>query len=142
MSLSHVNFKEEQKTVQITLRVFIDDLQDEINLSRNTNLIEIDSDKEPENIDILFENYLNEKYKVNINSEKQEYQYIGKKYDFDMVIFYLEIENIQSIETIKIENNILFSLYSEQENIIKTNINNIKKSHILTNNNNNTLINY
>lgn len=142
MSLSHVNFKEEQKTVQITLRVFIDDLQDEINLSRNTNLIEIDSDKEPENIDILFENYLNEKYKVNINSEKQEYQYIGKKYDFDMVIFYLEIENIQSIETIKIENNILFSLYSEQENIVKTNINNIKKSHILTNNNNNTLINY
>lgn len=142
MSITHVNYIEKQKAVQITLRVFIDDLQTELNLESTTDQIELATDREPKNIDITYHTYLKEKFKININSTEKEFEYLGKKYDHDMVVFYIEIPDIEHIKSIQIQNTILCDLYSEQENILRTDINNIKKSHILTKNSPPAFINY
>lgn len=142
MSITHVNYVEDNKSVQITIRVFIDDLQTELNLYSTNKNIELATDREPKNIDSLYQNYLNEKFKIQINSSDKYYAYIGKKYDHDMVVFYLEAENILEIKTINIENKILLNSFSEQENIVKTNINQKKTSKILNRNNTSTFLNY
>ena len=40
---------------------------------------------------------------------------------------YLEIENIKSISTFQITNKVLFDMFEDQKNVIRTNINNKKK---------------
>ncbi len=142
MSICHVDYDKNKKTIQITLRVFIDDLQTEFNSTIKSEPIELATDREPKNIDSIYNYYLKEALNIEINNNEKKIEYIGKKYDHDMAIFYLEILDVQEIKSIKIQNNILCSLFSEQENIIKTDINDIKKSHIITKNDNNALINY
>lgn len=142
MSITHINYDKTQKAIQITLRVFIDDLQTEMNSVLKTKKIELATSREPDNIDTLYHIYLKEKFKIELNSREKEVEYLGKKYKDDLVIFYLEIPNISEIKTIQIENHILYNTFSEQKNIVKTNINKKQKSHILTKNNTSAFINY
>lgn len=141
MSVSHIVFNENQKAIQITTRLFIDDLQLELNSLKNTN-IEIATDREPQNIDSIYINYLKDNFLINVNSIDKQFQYIGKEYGDVMVVFYLEIKNITSINTILVKNNLLCKSFSDQENILKLDINNKNKSIILTKNNSQALVNY
>jgi hypothetical protein len=79
---------------------------------------------------------------VNINGSIKNYKYLGKKYENDVVYLFAEIENISAIKSIEIKNRILMDAFSEQQNIIKLNINNNKKSFILTAKNDNDLLKF
>ena len=132
MSVAHVNFDKDQKAIQITVRLFIDDLQTALNSVSTTKQIELATDREPATIDSIYNSYLKKKFKIDVNALTKEFDYLGKQYKDDMTVFYLEIPNVSEINTLRIQNNILCDSFSEQENIVKTNINNKQKSHILT----------
>ena len=57
--------------------------------------------------------------------------FIGKKYDDDIMYCYLEIENIASIKSFEIKNKVLFDLFDDQKNIVRTNINDKNKTFVL-----------
>ena len=57
----------------------------------------------------------------------------GKEYEDDIVYFYLEIDSVQSISTIKIENKVLLKEFDDQQNVIKLNINDKKNTFYLKN---------
>jgi len=141
MSMAHVKYVPAQESIQITLRIFIDDLQLEINKTNQTN-IELATDREPKKIDSIYESYLTQNFQVEINEKTLNHIYIGQEYKDDMAVFYLEILNVKNIEKLKIENNILYHSFPEQENIVKLNINDKNKSFILTKNQSTALINY
>jgi hypothetical protein len=131
ISITQVNYVEKQHTIQITTRIFIDDLQKEINNISNTN-IELASDREPKDISKIYNQYLNKHLQFIVNKKKTVYNYIGREYEKDLVIFYLEIENIDEINELEINNRVLYNSFNKQENIVKTNIYNKNKSFILT----------
>jgi hydrogenase maturation factor HypE len=70
---------------------------------------------------------------VEINGETVKYNFIGKKYDSDMVICYLEVENIplNTLKQVGIQNEILTDIYDDQQNVVHFKINGKKKSHVL-----------
>lgn len=45
-------------------------------------------------------------------------KYIGKEYDVDMVVSYIEVKDIKELKTIEIENKVLTEIFSDQQNII------------------------
>ena len=59
------------------------------------------------------------------------YSFLGKEYDNNEVFFYIEIENIDQINSIEVENSMLFETFEEQQNYIKLNLENIQKTFIL-----------
>ena len=123
------------------MRLFIDDLQVELN-NQNKSSIELATDREPEQIDSIYANYVSKHFFIEIDKQPKNLTFLGKEYDDDMVVFYIEIPKIKKIEAIKIENSILYSSFSEQENIVKLDINQQQKSHILTKKKPKTFINY
>ena len=141
LSITQVNYIEKQNSIQITSRIFVDDLQKEINTISNTN-IELSSDREPKNVAEIYKKYLNNHLQFQINKNKISYNYIGSEYEKDLVIFYLEIENIENIKELEINNLLLNNSFKTQENIVKTNIYNSDKSFILTTRNTKALVNF
>lgn len=141
MSIAHLKYNVKQEALQITLRIFIDDLQFDLN-KKNQNNIELATKREPPNIDSIYENYLKINFNIEVNNKIQNTTFIGKEYTDDMVVCYLEILNIKSIKQLKIENKILYQSFPEQENIVKLNIHNKNKSYILTRNQPVALMNY
>ena len=131
ISSTKIEYKKESKTIQITMRFFIDDLQESINSTYSKN-IELALPNEPEEIDSLIINYVSKKLEVTINSNKKAYSFLGKEYNNDEIYIYLEIENVEFIKAIEIKNSMLMEIFPEQQNIIKLYINNTKKTFLLT----------
>ncbi|HBK70465.1 MAG TPA: hypothetical protein DDZ39_02210, partial [Flavobacteriaceae bacterium] len=131
ISLIKVEYKKESKSVQITMRIFINDLQETINKTY-TKDFELDEPDEDSNINKFIINYIQDNFIVKINSQNKSYQYLGKEYEKDVVFLYLEVKDIEAIQSIGIKNSMLMNIFPGQKNIIKLNINNNKKTFLLT----------
>ena len=139
ISLCEIEYVEEKKAVQIILGVFIDDLEVTLNKDYDANLY-LATEREIEDIDEIYEAYLNKNFHVTLNEKSAPYIYIGKKYDDDIVRFYLEISNVETLGSIEIKNTSLLRDFEDQQNIIKINIDKLHKTFYLDNKNANCLL--
>lgn len=141
VSVTQIEYVDSKQSVQIITRVFLDDFEDVLQLRYDENLL-LGPQSETNDANFYIERYLKTKMIIKINGEEQTVNYIGKEYDNDVVICYLEIEEIKNIKTFEIENTVLFDLYTEQQNIIRTKINLKNKSFILIKENDKGLLNF
>jgi hypothetical protein len=141
LSLTQIKFKEETKSIQIIINVFMDDIETALNKENNINL-QLTTKKELKNNDIYFEQYLKSKLQFKINTIAKGFKYIGKEYDGDLVYFYLEIEDISKVSSIEISNKILLNHFPKQQNLVKSKVGEKNKSVLLSKDQNNEILTY
>ncbi|GAB5475988.1 MAG: hypothetical protein Mars2KO_40870 [Maribacter sp.] len=132
VSVTNVGYSEKEDALQITSRVFIDDM-DAVMKERYDIYTELDTERESPLAEEYLEKYLRTKFVVEVNGEPRTYDYIGKKYDNDVVIFYLEIPQLKypEVSSIQIQNEMLTDLFDDQQNIVHFKIDGKKKSFVL-----------
>lgn len=130
ISLTKIYYDEEEQALQITMRFFIDDVENTLESRYDTEL-ELDTPAEAKNSDFYIQKYLAQKFKITVNDQLVKLNYIGKEYNNDVVYFYLEALHIDSIKSIEVESKMLYEEFPDQENFIKLNVKNIKKTYIL-----------
>ena len=131
LSLTQINYKSETKSVQIITSVFMDDIETALNKDYNIDL-QLSTKKELKDNNVYFKEYLQKKLHFKIDNIEQEFQYIGKEFEGDLVYFYLEIENIEQVNTIEVSNKVLTTHFPEQQNLIKCKVGKKNKSILLT----------
>nr|WP_255449787.1 DUF6702 family protein [Seonamhaeicola sediminis] len=131
---------QDKQSVQIITRVFLDDFENVLR-ERYDESITLDKTNGA-NVNLYIERYLNNKIKIKINGTAASFAFIGKEYDLDIMKCYLEIEGVESIESFEITNTVLFDMFEDQQNIIKTKINSKQKSFILVAQNDNAVLNF
>ncbi len=141
VALTEIEYKEDSKSVQMIMNVFMDDIELAINKDYNTNL-QIASKNQLSSIDDYFYKYLQQHFKVIINNQETSYKFIGKEYDGDIVFFYLEIENVETPTSIEIQNDVLVDHFPDQQNLIKATVNKKRKSLFLSNTNDKGLLKF
>lgn len=142
ISVTNVDYAEKDQSVQIITRIFIDDMNAVIK-ERYGVPAKLGSDLESAIDRDYFEKYLRTKFVVYINGETVKYDFIGKKYDTDMIICYLEIPNVplRQLKQIGIQNEILTDMFDDQQNVVHFKINGTKKSHVLIKSNTKGMLN-
>ncbi|MEW7291011.1 DUF6702 family protein [Aquimarina sp. 2304DJ70-9] len=130
VSVTQVDYNKEEQSLQIISRIFIDDIE-EILKERYDSSIILDPTKEASEVDEFIKKYLTQKLEFIVNNEEVSFTFIGKEYEDDLMICYLEIENITSLETIQISNQVLMDLFEEQQNIVHVKKEKQRKSLIL-----------
>lgn len=132
VSVTNIGYSEKDDALQITSRVFIDDLG-QVLKERYDIDAKLSTDEESKLADAYLEKYLRAKFMVEINGENKSYEIIGRKYDNDVCIFYLELAAIElpSVKSIQIQNKMLTDLFDEQQNVVHFKINGKKKSFVL-----------
>jgi hypothetical protein len=141
ISVTQVNYIKEKESVQITTRVFIDDFEKVLQERYDENIV-LTGKEETEGVDLYIERYLKDKLEVIINGDKMNLIFIGKEYDIDVMQCYIEIEGVKAINSIEVSNQVLFDVFEEQQNMIKTKINNKEKSFLLNQNHKTALLNF
>ncbi|MCP4051974.1 MAG: peptidase E [Mesoflavibacter sp.] len=141
VSITQIEFVKEQQSVQIISRIFIDDFESVLRKGYDKN-ITLDRGDDETQIDDYIKKYLLTKIEISINNQEVIPNFIGKKYDDGIMHCYLEIENIKSISTFQIKNKVLFDMFEDQKNVIRTNINNKNKTVVLTAQNDKGLLNF
>ncbi|WP_299442116.1 DUF6702 family protein [uncultured Aquimarina sp.] len=130
VSVTQIEYNQEQKSLQIISRIFIDDIE-EVLRKRYDETIELVSETEETKVDQYLAKYLNQKLTITVNGEEMIFNFIGKEYDNDLVLCYLEVENVPPLKTITISNQALMDFFDEQQNIIHVKKGKKRKSLIL-----------
>ncbi|WP_242155363.1 DUF6702 family protein [Aestuariivivens sediminis] len=131
VSVTQINYVEEKQSIQIISRIFIDDMENLLR-ERYDESIVLAIEDEHKDTNIYLEKYLREKFLITINGKSMPIVFIGKEYDGDIMRCYIEVEGITQIKTFEISNRVLFDIYEEQQNVVKTKIYSRQKSMILT----------
>lgn len=130
VSVSEIEYVKDKKSVQIISRYFIDDFEKALRMRYDEKLT-LAINNESESVDFYIEKYFNQKFKIQINGKSQDYIFLGKEYEDDMILCYLELENINHINSIEVKSSMLQDVFPEQQNIIKLKVNGRNKSFLL-----------
>ena len=132
MSVTSVNYSEKDSALQIKSRIFIDDFE-KVLQERYDFEARLATKDESEEADVHIEKYLRTKLAVEVNGKKASYNFIGKKYDTDVIICYIEVPDVDLATTtsIQLESEILTDLFDEQQNIVHFTLGRKKKSFVL-----------
>ncbi|TPN81656.1 DUF6702 family protein [Aquimarina algicola] len=141
VSVTQIDYNEEQNALQMITRVFIDDIE-ELLKERYDTSISIDTKESDVKIDQYLNTYFNQKLSCIVNGQKVTFTFIGKEYEEDLMLCYLEIENINKLQSIEVSNEILMDVFEEQQNIIHVKKGKQRKSLILEKGNHSGLLKF
>jgi hypothetical protein len=118
LSVSEINYSEKDKALQITSRIFLDDLelsiQKQLN-KPNLDLLEPGKDLTTEK---LISEYVLQHFSVKLDGKIQKLNFLGFEREDPAIICYIEIENIKKFKTIEIKNDVIMETHNDQSNLV------------------------
>ena len=117
LSVTEIEYKQDQKSLQIISRVFIDDLEDVLS-KRYQKDISLSYKEDLEMNKDLIEKYVNKKLSISVNGENRKLKLLGSKFDADQIVMFIEGVDIEDFNNITVENLILTDLFDSQKNIV------------------------
>lgn len=116
MGIYQINYAPEKKMLEITTRIFVDDLNKALE-KKYKKIIHLGTTKEtPEDV-VLMQKYLSEKFRLKINGEFTPMNYLSKEIESDVIICYLNIRDVKKLKSLETYNAVLIDLDVEQQNI-------------------------
>ena len=131
VAIYQINYAPQKKMIQITTRIFSDDLNDalEFKYKKKTH---IGTEKEsPEDV-VLLKKYLADKFTIKVDGQFKPMNFLSKEVENNVLICYLNIKDISKVKNIEVQNSIITEIYPKQQNIIQSKLNGEKDSLLLT----------
>ena len=141
MAVYQINYAPEKKMLQITSRIFIDDLNNALEKKYKKKLY-FDNEKETTEESILLKKYLAEHLSLKVNGQSKTMNFLSKELDGDVLICYWNIKDIKQVKDLEIYNSVLTDWNSEQQNIIHVTILGTKSSLLFTDSSTNNMLKY
>ena len=133
LSLTQIEYNKDQKSLEVIINVFMDDIELAINKEYGINL-KLTTKDELKDADVYFNNYLTKNLTFTIDNQIVTHNYIGKEYEGDLVYFYLEIAVKENPKSLEVFNTILLTYFEQQRNIVKFKNDSKRQSKILSKN--------
>jgi hypothetical protein len=141
MAIYQINYAPQNKMLQITSRIFIDDLNKTLEKKYKKKL-SLGSDKESSEELILLKKYMAENFLLKVNGQTKTMNFLSKELDDDVLICYWNVREISKINSIDITNSVLLDWNAEQQNITHVNVLGMKKSILFTSSSTRDMLNY
>lgn len=120
------------KALQITLHIFIDDLEKSFQEQGETGLF-ILTEQEREDVDSLMEEYINKHLRITVDGQEVLPYYLGKEISDDLMAAwcYLEVPEVDDVSEIEVFYDVLMELYNDQRNIVTVKQDRDRKAYLL-----------
>lgn len=141
VSMTEIKYVPEKKELQITMRFFIDDFEKVLS-DQFKKPFALSTDKELKDADTYINFYLQQNFRLTVNEKNLKLHFLGKEFENDIVYLYAEVPDTPGVQSIEIQNRMLFEEFRDQQNYIKLDINSQKKTVILTKENDRELLKY
>jgi hypothetical protein len=116
VSVSEVYHNPKNGSLEISMKIFIDDLELAIRKFEHSE-ITISKQGDFSGTKNSLEAYLLDKFQILINKNPVEMHMIGYELEDDAILCYIEIENVREIKTVDVKNSIICEIYDEQINL-------------------------
>lgn len=133
VSATDIEYNEENRSLQIISYLFTDDMENLLKTRYSEDLFLL-KEGEHEQADQYLKKYFRDKLKISVNGKPRQFRFVGKEYDKDQLLVYLEVEDVEPFTNISVENGVLTDLFPEQKNVVKVERNGTIKSLLLSRN--------
>jgi hypothetical protein len=132
MGVYQINYAPEKKMLQITSRIFVDDLNNALEKKYHKKTF-LGTEKESA-VDLeLLKKYLTEHFAIKVNGQSKQITFLSKEMEAgDVLVCYSRIKDIDKIKTLEILNAVLVDWNAEQQNITHVSVFGVKKSVLFT----------
>jgi hypothetical protein len=141
MGIFQINYASEKKMLQITTRIFVDDLNKALEKKYKKNTLLGSLKESPESIELL-KKYLSDTFIVKVNGQQKSMNFLSEELDDDVLVCYLSIKDINKIKSLEINNSVLTESFAEQQNIVHITAFGNKKSFLFTASTTKQVLNY
>jgi hypothetical protein len=141
MAIYQINYAPEKKMIQLTSRIFVDDLDKALEKKYHKKVALSLEKIAPEDL-VLLKKYLSENFSIKINGKPKPIQFLSSELDSDVLICYSNIKEITKINSLEISNSVLTDWNSDQQNITHITVNGTKKSILFTESLKNEVLKY
>jgi hypothetical protein len=120
LSKTDLVYQPKEKTLQITMHVFIDDLEIALEKQGHKSLM-VGTEKEKSGVNELIIKYLQQCFNLNINGKKADVSFVGKETTTDgqALWIYLEVKNVKNMKTLTVDNKVLTEVHADQKNMVQ-----------------------
>ncbi len=133
LSKCDIHYSAEESALQISLRIFIDDLEEAIAKVLKEENLKLCTSKEAANADSILTKYLAETFLISVDDKMYEIEFVGKEVSEDLLAVwcYFEVVNVVPQNNIQVENKILIETFDDQSNVVAMKYSKDKKEHFL-----------
>ena len=132
MAIYQVNYVAAKKRIEITARLFVDDLNVVLEKKYHKKTA-IGLPNETTEDEVLMKKYLSEHVFFKVNGSKIPFQYLSKELESNVLVCYLKISEIPKITSLEIQNDTFVEQFPDQQNLVQSTIYGKKSSLLLTN---------
>jgi len=118
VSVTEVAHDPKTKSLQVSHRIFIDDM--ELGLRETYNIVLKDPTNPGADIDpdALLKGYLEKHFQIMVEGKNLKPQYLGHEFEDDVVWCYVAYKGVNQIKNIRIRNHILLDTHDSQTNLV------------------------
>lgn len=132
VSVTEIEHNAKENSLEISCKIFTSDLEAVL---RKSNKIKVDllapSDKKA--METLVSNYIQQHLKISVNEKPLQLSFVGYEQNEETIQSYFQIDNVKSIKSMEVQNNILYEYKSEQISIIHVIVDGKRRSTKLNN---------
>ena len=127
IAVTEINHNVTEKSLEITCKVFAEDIEQAIEKQNNTQL-DILSEKDKEKCRQLLPGYFNRNLIISVDGRRVPLKFIGFETEKESTFCYFEVANVSSLKKMVVANTILFDFTDKQINIMHVTANGTRKS--------------
>ena len=117
VSICEMAYNPKAKTIEISVRMFLDDLELTLSESRSESIDVLDPAQKAK-LDEWVEDYLKENIKIWVNDYRMEFDYLGSEIEGLALWTFIEISDVDQLRLIGIENNVMLERFEDQIQIV------------------------
>jgi hypothetical protein len=117
MAIFQVNYAPEKKMLQITSRIFVDDLNLALEKKYGKKTF-LGADKESADDQAILKKYFIENLQIKVNGQNKPVVFLSKEMEDNIVICYCRVTDISKLHSAEITNTLLTNWNSDQQNIL------------------------
>jgi len=115
-SIARIDFNAKEKTLEVSIRVFTDDLESALSKDNGgQKFVVVNNDKN----DAFVEKYIRKHFAfISSKKQKKSFAYIGKEQEADATWIYVEVPMNEPFVGFSLQNDILHELFDDQINLV------------------------
>lgn len=134
VAIYQVNYAQDKKMIQITSRIFVDDLNSILKEKYKKRTLLGEASESVDDV-VLMKKYLAENFVLKVNGQTKAVNFLSKEMEGNVLICYYNVKDVSKIKTLEIQNTVLLDFTNEQQNIVHTKIYEKKQSFLFTSEN-------
>jgi hypothetical protein len=135
ISVTEINYNEKSKSLQMTTRIFADELELGVRAQRKEPELDLLEPKNGVATKQMVQNYLLEHIKIKIDGKPVKMNFLGFEKEDISIVSYIEIESVKKLKTLEVFNDLVTELHDDQSNLVHVTYKSPVKSTRLTRDN-------